>query len=93
MEEILVAFACLMKAQGCNEAAQAYYQQHPQLEELVRRQERLIDRTVPPMITQYIAPIAVLTVDPTRSLNVRLSNRLSIGYSKDNKTLLYKFDF
>jgi hypothetical protein len=93
MEEVLVSLACLMKAKGCDQAAQAYYDRHPQIEELIRHQQRFIDQTVPPLVTQYIAPVAIITFDQTRNINLRLSKFISIGISKQKQTLLYKFDF
>ena len=92
MEEVLVAFACLMN-KGCTDTSQAYYASHAELSEIVKKQEIKIRDTVPPIVIQYIAPIMVMSYDKKFSMNIRLTKYWSMKYSRTNATLSYAWSF
>ena len=56
MQEFLVVLACLSN-KGCSETANAYYQAHPEIKQMVKRQEERVKEYVGPVVVTYASPM------------------------------------
>lgn len=90
MVEVLVVLACTMD-KGCTETSTAYYNANDSLQQLVRRQEKLISDELPPIVVQYVAPYAVYTLGYKSIFKV--TRNLSIGVGKYERNFLYTTTF
>ncbi len=85
MQELLVILACL-SSKGCSETTGAYYQSHPELQEMVRMNERKIKNFVGPIIVEAAAPIFFVAQGGTG--NFKIYGPLSLKVQKYQDTML-----
>lgn len=88
--EALVLYSCNI-GKGCKETAAQYYYTHPSLQEFVEGAERVLDKTVPTAVTQYVFPIYAML--STQNLVLKLTNEYSISYNKTNVEFVHKKEF
>lgn len=85
MQELLVILACL-SSKGCSETSGAYYQAHPELQEMVKLNERRVKNFVGPIIMESAAPILFLAQGGTG--NFKIYGPLSLRVKKYEDTML-----
>lgn len=69
MQELLVIFACL-NSHGCSETSNAYYQSHPELREMIEKNEKKIKDYVGPVIVETSAPFFFVIAGGTGNFKI-----------------------
>lgn len=85
MQELLVVLACLT-SKGCSETSGAYYQAHPELQEMVKMNERRVKNFVGPIVVESVAPVFFLAQGGTG--NFKIYGPLSLKVHKYQDTML-----
>ena len=85
MQELLVVFACL-NSTGCSETSNAYYQAHPEFQEMLRVNERRLKNFVGPTIVESSAPFLFVAAGGTG--NFKLYGDFSLQIHQYKNTLL-----
>jgi len=91
MMEFLVLVAC-MNGKGCSQTSNAYYKAHPELQEMVRKNEEKIKDYCGPIIVEAAAPVAFVAAGGTG--NFKIYKNLSLEVKQFvNPTLVYSVGF
>jgi hypothetical protein len=90
VEELLVIFACL-NSTGCTETSGHYYNTHPQVQEIVKKSEKMVKHYVGPRVIESVGP--VLMVAAGGSGTIRLNRNFSLQGNKNNVTLGFTWEF
>lgn len=90
MGEMLVLFACLNNT-GCTETSSLYYEQNPDLKELVYKYEDKVKAAAGPLVVQYVAPLTWVATG--HDATARLSTHFFITCKKDANIVQFKYDF
>lgn len=69
MMELLLLISC-MEGKGCSETSNAYYKAHPELQEMVRKNEERIKDYCGPIIVEAAAPIAFVAAGGTGNFKI-----------------------
>jgi hypothetical protein len=83
--EALVIFACV-NSTGCSETSNAYYKSHPEIEQIVKKNERRIKEFVGPVIVQSSAPFFFVVSGGTG--NFKLYGNFSLQIKNYETTML-----
>ena len=90
MEEFLVIFACL-NSTGCSETSHHYYSTHPQVQEAVKRGERIAKKYIGPVIIETVGPTLLFVAGGTG--HVRLHSNISLKINQDGAILGFVKEF
>ena len=91
MTEFLVIIACL-NGKGCSETSNAYYQAHPELQEMVHVQEKKIKDYCGPIVVETAGPFLFIVAGGTG--NIKLYKNLSLEIKHFNEPgLVYSVGF
>jgi len=90
ISEFLVVLSC-SKNLGCTEVASEYYRRNIELQEMVKVTEAKMYTILPPLLTQYGAPILYAAAGGT--INVRLYKGLSLYKKVNYSSLQYAISF
>lgn len=90
LEEALVIFACI-NSTGCKETSTQYYSTHPEVKQMIERQERKVKEFVGPYLVEAIGPVLFVAVGGTGT--VRLYKNWSLQISEETSMLSFRKDF
>lgn len=90
MEEFLVSFACIV-GKGCAETTEQYFNVKPEVREVLRRQEKKVERILPTVVVQYGGPLLLITTK--RTTTIKLSGHWSWKGNTDESSIVYGFTF
>ena len=90
LPEALVIFACI-KSAGCNETSSHYYNTHPEFQEMVKRNEKEIQKFIGPAVIQTVGPIIFAVAGGTGT--VRLNRYFNLQGSTQKGTLVFIKEF
>lgn len=90
MGEFLVIFACL-NSTGCKETSTHYYNTHPQMQEIIKTQERKVKRIVGPVFVETFVPMIAFSLGGTGS--VRLNKYFNLQINKETTILGFSKEF
>lgn len=86
LPEALVLFACL-NSTGCSETSTHYYNTHPEVREMIQKNEQKIERFIGPTLIQTLGP--VLYIAAGKSGTMRINKYLSLQLSSQTSTLVF----
>lgn len=90
LPEALVIFACV-KSAGCSETSSHYFNTNPEIREMVRMNEKRIERILGPTLIQVYGPVLYVAAGGTGT--VRLSRHFSLQLNRDKGTLSYRVEW
>lgn len=90
LPEALVVFACL-NSTGCSETSSHYYNTHPDVRELVERNEKKIEKFIGPQIIATFGPMIYVAAGGTGT--VRLNKFFSLQINHEKGTLVFGKEF
>ncbi len=90
LSEALVIFACV-NSTGCSETSSHYYNTHPEIREIVKYNEKRIERFIEPTFIQVTGPIMFAAAGGTGT--VRLNRYFSLQMNTKKGILMFNKDF
>lgn len=90
MEEFLVIFACL-NSTGCTETSRHYYNTHPQIQEVVKKGEKIANKYIGPTAIQVLGPAILISAGATGT--IRLNKHFSLQGNKNTGILGFSKEF
>lgn len=90
MGELLVIFSCINNA-GCSETSSLYFDQHPGVQEFIKKEERIAKDMAGPVITEYFAPFIAYATG--RAGTIGLYRYVYLNISCDKQELMFKKEF
>lgn len=90
LPEALVIFACV-NSSGCSETSSHYFNTHPEVREIVKRNERIVEKFIGPYVIQTAGPLLYVVAGGTGT--VRLSKYFNLQLSTQKSTLVFSKEF
>lgn len=90
IQEALVAFACI-NSTGCSETSSAYYNNNPEIKEMVKVAESQVNNFIGPTIVATLGPTIYVVAGGTGT--IRLHRTLSLQVNKKQSVLMLGIDF
>lgn len=90
LPEALVIFACV-NSTGCSETSSHYFYTHPDVKEMVRKNEKRIEEFIGPYVIQSVGPLFYVAAGGTGT--VRLNKYFNLQISTQKSTLMFSKEF
>lgn len=90
LPEALVIFSCL-KSVGCTETSSHYYNTHPEIREMINKNEQKIEKFVGPTAIQAAGPVLYVLIGGTQT--VRLTKSFSLQLNSGRNILIFSKEF
>lgn len=85
IQEVLVLLACISN-KGCTNATQLYYDSNPKIEQIIKKNERIMLRQLAP---EVIAVAPYILVWGTGRGNFRINRNFLISVNRETTVLVY----
>lgn len=90
LSEALVIFACIHST-GCQETSSQYFLEHPEVKQMVKKQENNIKELFGPYIIETLGPALYVATGGTGT--IKLHRNWSLQLSSESGILSFRRDF
>lgn len=90
LAEGLVILACTT-SKGCTETSSHYYATHPEVREIVERNEKKVEKFIGPQVIAVFGPMIYVAAGGTGT--VRLNKRFNLQLNHDGAKLVFGVEF